>query len=79
MDNLFEQLTTLTQINAGPVVIGERLVVSGILYAEARVSNYEWLEKESRWAIYLDWGQHGTSKVYSTDEGKVWTRWAQLN
>lgn len=79
MERLFSNLTTLKHIEAGPVTIGERLIVQGIWYAEAKVESYEYIPTEARWVIYLDWGLHGKSKVYSTDEGSVWTRCVELN
>ena len=59
--------------------IGTRVVVQGIMHAEARVKDVTWLEKESRWEIILDWGEHGTSKVYSSDENKVWYQYQSSN
>lgn len=57
-----------------PVEIGERLIVQGIMYARAVVSEVKYLENEARWEIVLDWGEFGKSKVYDHDEGKVWYR-----
>lgn len=62
-----------------PVEIGERLVVQGITYAEARVEDVKYLPEEGRWAIFLDWGTFGKSKVYDTDENKVWFRFSKVN
>ncbi len=59
-----------------PIKIGERVVVNGIMYAKAYVSNVDWIEEESRWVITLNWGEHGTSRVYDYDEGKTWYRWS---
>lgn len=61
------------------IQIGERVIVQGIMYAEARVKEVNWLEKEHRTEIILDWGQYGTSKVYDTDEGNVWYRYQSSN
>lgn len=61
-----------------PVEIGERLVVHGLTY-EARVKDIKYLPKEGRWVIFLDWGIHGESKVYDTDENKVWFRFSKAN
>lgn len=58
-----------------PIAVGERVIVQGIMYAEAHVKEVNWLAKEHRWEIILDWGEHGTSKVYDTDENNVWYRY----
>lgn len=62
-----------------PVQIGERIIVNGIMYAQAHVSDVVWSEEESRWVISLDWGEFGKSRVYGYDEDKVWYRWAQAS
>lgn len=62
-----------------PVNIGERLIVQGITYAEARVESVRYLPSEDRWEIVLDWGEHGKSKVYDTDENKTWFRFNKAN
>lgn len=62
-----------------PCVPGERLVVSGYLNLEARVSSIAYLANESRWAILLDWGSLGKSTVYDVDEGKTWYRYSSVN
>ena len=62
-----------------PIQIFTRVVVHGIDYAAAYVSSVEWVPDEARWLISLDWGEHGTSRVYSTDENKVWYRYATAN
>lgn len=62
-----------------PVAIGERLIVQGITYATATVCAVEFIDAENRWMIHLDWGEFGQSKVYSTDENKVWFRFSKAN
>lgn len=62
-----------------PINVGTRVVVSSIMYAVARVKECNWLDKESRWEIILDWGQHGTSRVYDHDENETWYRYEQNN
>lgn len=62
-----------------PIQIGARVVVHGIDYASAFVSNVTWVPDEARWLIALDWGIHGTSRVYNTDENKTWYRYASTN
>ena len=61
------------------VEIGERLIVSGIMYAKAIVSDVKYVEKEARWEISLDWGEFGTSKVYDYDEGKTWYKFSSCS
>jgi len=72
-----------------PVQKGERVVVGGNLqrYATAIVSDCAFVPTENRWAIALEWpnippelgASPGHSRVWSTDEGKVWYRYAQIN
>lgn len=59
--------------------IGERIVVHGITEHVAKVSAVTWLANEARYRIDLDWGEHGTSKVYDTDEDNVWYRFSSSN
>ena len=62
-----------------PPGTGERVIVHGILYAQAIVERVELDEKTRSWIIHLDWGEHGKSRVYSHDEGLIWHRYAELN
>ena len=62
-----------------PVELGERIVVHGIHYATAHVIDVFWLPTESRWIILLDWGEHGKSRVYDSDENLTWYRYAGAN
>lgn len=55
--------------------LGDRIVVHGIRHIMVKVSKIEWNEHEARYVIALDWGEHGTSKVYDHDEGKTWYRY----
>lgn len=57
-----------------PLNIGERVVVSGIRFVVARVKYVEYIAKEVRSKITIDWGIHGTSYVWDHDEGKTWFR-----
>ena len=65
-----------------PIEKGERVVVNGNLqpYAEAYVAECVWNASEARWAIILEWpkapGRPGLSRVWDTDEGKGWYRYA---
>ena len=43
------------------------------------VADVVFVPSELRWAIVLDWGPHGVSRVYDHDEGKVWFRYGQAN
>lgn len=59
--------------------IGERVVVHGMTHVETYVSRIEYVQTEGRHMIHLDWGEHGTSRVFDTDEGKVWYRYTESN
>jgi hypothetical protein len=61
-----------------PVKVGERLVVYG-RPERAIVKGVVWHPLDHRWVIVLDWGMHGTSRVYGDDEDKVWYRPALTN
>lgn len=60
-------------------VQGDRLVVAGITYATARVERTEFICGEDRYKIYLDWGIHGKSHVFDTDENDSWYRYNVTN
>lgn len=60
------------------VKIGERVIVMG-RPEKAIVENVHYSVTEMRWRITLDWGQHGMSRVWSTDEGKIWTKYSEAN
>lgn len=59
--------------------IGDRIIVQNIYYAIAHVLDVVWVEEEHRWRIDLDWGIHGTSRVYDSDEGQIWFRYKSVN
>lgn len=61
-----------------PVRVGERLVVLN-RPEKAIVDNVVWVDSEQRWRIALDWGSFGMSRVWSTDEGTIWTKFSELN
>jgi hypothetical protein len=63
---------------AATVKKGDRLVVYGRPEV-AIVVDIVPLPHEARTAYTLDWGEFGLSRVYDTDEGKVWNRYATLN
>jgi hypothetical protein len=68
-----------------PIKVGERVVVNGNLqpYAKAFVCDLVYKQDEARWAIILEWpeapGGRAMSRVWDTDEGSVWNRYASLN
>jgi len=62
-----------------PLEIGERIVVSRWEDIMVTISKIEWIETEDRFKIHLDWGEHGSSYVYSSDEGTVWRRYLEVN
>lgn len=64
-----------------PIESGTRVVVYGNLqpYAKAIVAECVYKHDEGRWAIILDWGVHGMSRVCDTDEGNVWYRYETTN
>ena len=62
-----------------PIEKGSRVVVSGMTEFPALVAETTYVATEARWAIILDWGIHGISRVYDHDEGKVWYRYSTVN
>jgi len=58
---------------------GERIIVNRWEQFIIKVLYTEWIKKESRFKIHLDWGIHGKSYVYTSDEGKVWRRYLSIN
>jgi hypothetical protein len=62
-----------------PPKIGERLVVHGMSRFAALVESVEWNADSNDWLIRLDWGNHGKSRVWLHDEGKIWKKWMELN
>ena len=60
------------------VKIGDRLVVHG-LSLPAYVERIEEDPTTASTILYLDWKEHGKSRVYAHDEGKIWTRYLDLN
>ena len=58
---------------------GERVVIDHWEEMVATVIGSQWLPKEDRYKIYLDWGEHGSSHVFSSDEGTVWRRYLEVN
>jgi hypothetical protein len=61
------------------IKVGDRLIVQGIMHAKAIVTEIVYLPKEDRHEIRLSWGEHGTSKVYSSDQDKVWYKYQACN
>lgn len=67
-----------------PIKSGERVVVNGNLqpYAKAIVLECVYNAQEARWGIILDWPEApggGRSRVWDTDEGKGWYRYASAS
>ena len=62
-----------------PPRIGDRIVIFGFREYDAHVKEVKYIDTEARHHIILDWGIHGTSRIYDTDEGKVWYRWNSTN
>lgn len=58
---------------------GERIIVTGLEQFKVTVSKLEWIVEENRYKILLDWKEHGSSVVYSHDEGTVWRRFLDVN
>ena len=57
-----------------PIKIGDRVVVANHFGIEVRVKAVK-LENGGRAMLILDWGMHGTSRVYAHDEGSTWYRY----
>lgn len=62
-----------------PVKKGERISMPGWEHLPVFVKHVDYDIDEARWVITLDWGEHGTSRVYDHDEGKTWNRYRELN
>lgn len=68
-----------------PVKNGTRIVVGDNLheYAKAIVTECIYVPNEQRWGIVLEWpnapGGSSFSRVWDTDEGKVWRRFSDVN
>lgn len=67
-----------------PPVKGDRLVYQGNMspYATIVVEDVVWVAEEQRWLITVKWGEngeHGTSRLYLEDEGKVWYRYSAMS
>lgn len=62
-----------------PIQAGERVVVAGWHNIVTRVVGCAFNPSEARWTIELDWGAHGRSRVYDTDEGRTWYRYQATN
>jgi hypothetical protein len=60
------------------VQIGDRLVVQGMPFP-AYVEAIEEDADTASTIIHLDWKEHGKSRVYLHDEGKVWYRYSDAN
>lgn len=68
-----------------PIKNGTRIVVGDNLqpYAKAIVIDSVYNERESRWGIIIEWPNApqgpNISRVWSTDEGKGWRRYVEVN
>jgi hypothetical protein len=60
------------------VKIGDRLVVHGMPFP-AYVEKIEDDPGSASTILYLDWGQHGKSRVFLHDQGKVWELYSTQN
>lgn len=59
--------------------LGERVIVNGMYNFVTTVLDIQFMPKQNRHIITLDWGEHGKSYVYDTDEGKTWYRLSKMN
>ena len=62
-----------------PVKKGERVSIPRWEHLRVTVKSVDWDPFDHAWVIILDWGEHGTSRVYGHDEGKTWQRYAAVN
>jgi len=67
------------QLPKPPPSPGDRVIINRWENFTIKVIAYLWVESESRFKIYLDWGMYGNSYVYSDDEGDVWRRYLSTN
>ncbi len=59
--------------------VGDRIIVQGWSYLRVTVDRVEQDLDTPNIAIYLDWGEHGKSRVWAHDEGKIWSRYNNVN
>lgn len=62
-----------------PIDIGDKVIVKGWSSVVTLVKNVTYEPNNVRWLIELDWGIHGSSKVYDYDENKTWYRYNTTN
>lgn len=60
------------------VKVGDRLVVQGMPFP-AYIERIEEDSSTASTVLHLDWKEHGKSRVYLHDEGKVWYRYDSAN
>lgn len=60
------------------VKVGDRLIIHGLPFA-AYVERIEEDLATASTIIYLDWKEHGKSRVYLHDEHKVWAKYSNVN
>jgi alanine racemase len=64
--------------SAPNVKVGDKVVVGSSIAYDITVKSVTRLP-DTRTEIVLDWGQHGTSKVYLHDHGKTWKFKTEVN
>jgi hypothetical protein len=60
------------------VKVGDRLVVQGMALP-AYIERIEEEPSTARTILHLDWKEHGKSRVYLHDEGKIWFKYSDAN
>lgn len=58
---------------------GDRVVVGSFSELKTLVERVVPDPRTGDVAIYLDWGEHGKSRVWEHDEGKTWRRYEWVN
>lgn len=59
------------------VKVGDIIIVHG-MQAFAFVEEIEYEPETDRTILRLDWMEHGKSRVYLHDEGKIWYKYGNL-
>lgn len=62
-----------------PPRVGDAVVVDCLAHFTAKVERVVYEFENARTRIDLDWGEHGKSRVFAHDEGKIWRRVEDFN
>ena len=60
------------------IKVGDRLIVNNLPFP-AFVEAIQFEPETYRTIVYLNWREHGKSKVYMHDENKTWKKYLEVN